>query len=313
LILFNILLEGRGFMTYYKFNRKEQHFEKNVKELLIPEYPITITLQITRKCNLRCIYCSETGDYKELNLNELEILIKNLIGVNRIIVAGGEPTLRSDLIDILKICRDNFEVVVLATNATKISSHFAKKIASHVDYVDVTIDGPRNIHNIIRGQYDDIIQGIWNLNTANIEFSIVTVLLSNNEESLPFIGQIVDTLGAKKWKILSPIPKGRGKSIINRKLNSNDILNIYNLLKDLKEKYGWKTRITITDWSRINEGHALLIHPNGDIVASPVWSNSSCISYVGNIMKENIQAIWSKYQYKENHLKKYIENTLLVC
>jgi len=300
-------------MSKIEFDYNQEHFYLKGKKVEIPKYPLTVTLQITRRCNLHCIYCSESNFIRDPSLDEISKMIKNLNGVNRIIISGGEPLLRRDLFSILDMCKNNFDVVAMASNAVNIDLEIAKRLSKYVNYVDVTIDGPRNIHNRIRGSYDKVISGLWNLKKAGLEFSIVMVLLKENKEYVSYVAQIADTLGAKKLKILSPVPKGRGKTIISKRLSSIEIRKLFDDLKKKKEIFGWNVRITLTDWKNIKEGHALLVHPNGDVVASPVWSRKSCIEYIGNVMKENIKEIWAKYPYKENHVKKYIEKTLMVC
>jgi len=112
---------------------------------------------------------------------------------------------------------------------------------------------------------------------------------------------------------LSPIPKGKGKAVVSKRLTSQEIKKLFENLKNQKKEFGWQVRITLTDWEKIKEGHALLVHPNGDVVASPVWSKEGCIHYVGNILEEGISEIWKKYPYKKNHVKKYVEKSLMVC
>lgn len=300
-------------MSNINFDYKWQHFYLEGEKVVVPEYPLTVSLQITRKCNLHCIYCSESEYIPELSLEDIKTIVRNLNGVSRIIISGGEPTLREDFFSIIDICKNNFNIVAIAANAINFDLGVATKLSKFINYADITIDGPRDIHNKIRGSYDKIIQGLWNLKRAGVEFSIVMVLLKENKDYVSYVAQISDTLGAKKLKILSPIPKGRGKDIVSERLSSVEIRELFNELKNKKETMGWNVRITLTDWENINEGHALLIHPNGDVVASPVWSKEPCIEHVGNLLKENIKEIWAKYPYKENHVKKYIEKTLWVC
>lgn len=304
---------GIRMVNMIDFNRDEQHFYLKGDELVLPDCPLTVTLQITRRCNLNCIYCSESGFISDPSFEEIEKMIENLQGVNRIIISGGEPILRSDLFSILQLCREKFNIVAMASNATNIDVEIAKELSKYVDYIDVTIDGPRNIHNLIRGSYDKITQGIWNLKQASVEYSLVMVLLDENKDYISYVVQIADVLGAKKLKILSPIPKGRGKDIVSKRLTSLEIKELFNELVTKKNNMGSSVRITLTDWEQIREGHALLVHPNGDVVASPVWSKKGCIAHVGNILKEPIDMIWKQYPYKENHVNKYIEKTLMVC
>ncbi len=243
--------------------------------------------------------------------NALQILEK-LKGVNRIIISGGEPLLHQDLLPILKACRERFEVVAMATNAVLMTPEIAGQIVKYVDYFDIIIDGPRKIHNNIRGKYDEIIQGIINLKNANGSFSIVTVLFEDNKDVIDTVLTIADTFGAEKLKILSPIPKGKGIAIASERLDSCAIDEVFQKLKSIKEQYGIHTKIVMTDWDKIKEGHAILIHPDGTVVASPVWSKEGCIDIIGNINESSIEDLWKKYPYKENHIKKYIEKTMKV-
>ncbi len=294
-------------MKNFTFSPKYQHFSFIGTELTIPDYPLTVTLQITRKCNLRCIYCSESDYIQDPSLEDIFKIIKNLNGVPRIIISGGEPTLRKDLIPILKECRKNFDIVAMASNGT----HIRKEIIDYLDYLDVTIDGPRKIHNVVRGSYEDTIAGIWKLKEYNQDFSIVMVLLEQNKKSVSYIAHLADFIGAKKLKILCPIPKGRGKNLVQNNISSEEIISMAKDLEIYKNEFGWNVHISLTIWEQIGEGHAILIHPNGDLVASPVWSKEGCLDHIGNILNENITNLWMKYPYKSNHVNKYIETSLI--
>jgi len=299
------------------FDGREHHFYVSPKARLKAnelKFPLSISLQVTRTCNLNCVYCSEVGDIPTPSLNTTKKMISNLIGVERIILTGGEPLMRDDLIEIAKHAKQSqFNIVSIATNAVLIKPEFAKDLASFVDYVDVTIDGPRKIHNKIRGEYDAAMSGIRKLQDAQVAFSIVTVLFRENVDSILHICQIADVLGAKKLKILPPIVKGRGKNVLSKLLSPNELLDTFQKIRLEKERNGWTPRITLTDWEKVGEGHALLVHPNGDVVASPVPSEKDCIEVIGNILEEKIKSIWKRYSYKRNHLNKYIEKTLYVC
>ena len=141
----------------------------------------------------------------------------------------------------------------------------------------------------------------------------MTVLYRENVDSILHICQIADALGAKKLKIVPPIDKGKGKNVISELLSSDELLDTFQKIRFEKERNGWMPRMTLTDWNKVGEGHAILVHPNGDVVASPVPSKESCVQVLGNILEENIESIWERYPYKENHLNKYIEKTLYVC
>jgi len=89
-----------------------------------------------------------------------------------------------------------------------------------------------------------------------------------------------------------------------------DALTAY--LRREKERNGWRVRITISDWTRIGQGHAILVEPDGRAIASPVWEHPDCLLPFGNLAEEDMEDLWQKYPYKENHMNKYLENTLIV-
>ncbi len=297
-------------MKFFKFNFDQRYFKGNLPNLL--KFPLTMTLQVTRKCNLKCIYCSENAPLSEPSTRELNQIIHKLRKVKRIIVSGGESLMRRDIFSILKKLKKDKHIIGLATNATLITHEIASHLKGIVDYVDITIEGPRNIHNSIRGNYDDILKGIFNLKNAGVDYSFVTVLLPQNLDYLRDICQIIDVLGGKKHKILTPIPKGRGKEIYSKIKDNYNLNKLYKELKCLKENLGWKQRITLTDWKRIGEGHALLIHPDGWVVESPIFSNDSGINFIGNLHNEELKSIWKKFTHKKAHYQKYLEKNLYV-
>lgn len=297
----------------YSYDKDKHCFiqESTGQELPLP---MSVTLQVTRKCNLECVYCSEDEQLKEYPLSTVKAMIENLTGVNRVIVSGGEPTLRKDLVEILAHLQEKrFPVIAIATNATRINKDLAAAMKPFLTYADVTIDGTPENHNKIRGQFDNVISGIRNLIDEGIDVSLVNVLLSDNKSDIIDVCQRADDLGAKKLKILSPIRKGRGTQVLSHGLASAELLEVFALIKAAKKERGWRVKVTITDWDLVEEGHAVLIHPDGDIVASPVPSQPACIMKFGNILQEHIGDAWKRYPYVKNHYRKYFEDSLLVC
>lgn len=298
----------------FEFDSATHRFVKKVDQKFELDLPMSVTLQITRRCNLECIYCSEDLQLKEYDTEVVKKMIDNLTGVNRIIVSGGEPTLRKDLAEILHyIKKCGFPTIAMATNATAITKDLAIRLKPVLDYADVTIDGTPTVHNKIRGQFDLVYRGIRNLIEAGVDVSLVNVLMTDNKADLVDVCQMADDLGARKLKILSPIRKGRGAQILSHGINSEELSETYSLIKNEKSKRKWNVRITLTDWNVVSEGHAILVHPDGDIVASPVPSEVMCIKKFGNILDEHISSAWKRYPYIQNHARKYFEDSLLVC
>lgn len=297
------------------FNDKDQHFEHKGTEdidalVASMNLPLSLTFQLTRGCNLRCIYCSEPPGIRTRKYEEMLTMIDKLSGMRRIILSGGEPMLYKRFWDILEYTRPRFEKVVLSTNATRITRENVERLKGLVDYIDITVDGPRKQHDSIRGNYEAVMRGLIHVASAGIPFSTICVYLPGNKNAVHYICQTGDALGAIKVKVLTPIPKGRSVDIFSDFVTGDQITQLRSYLAEEKEKNGWKIRITITDWMKVGQGHAILVEPDGRMIASPVWDHEDCVFPFGNLAKSTAQELWQAYPYKENHLKKYLEHTL---
>ncbi|MBT9137084.1 MAG: putative mycofactocin radical SAM maturase MftC [Firmicutes bacterium] len=297
------------------FDDKQQHFvhkgNEQVDEMVSSMHlPLSLTFQLTRGCNLRCIYCSEPPGIRTRKYEEMIAMLDKLSGMRRIILSGGEPMLYKRFWAILEYARGKFEKVVLSTNGVYITRENVMRLKELVDYIDITIDGPRRQHNGIRGNYDAVLKGVVHVASAGVPFSIICVYLPGNKDAIHYICQTGDALGAIKVKILTPIPKGRSINIFADFVTGDDIAKLKAYLAEEKQRNDWKIRITITDWMKVGEGHAILIEPDGRLIASPVWTHEDCVLPVGNLHQSSAEELWKAYPYKGNHLKKYLEHTL---
>ncbi len=111
-------------------------------------------LVVTNRCDLNCWYCffyaGRVGYVYEPTLEQIEEMVKILVNekpvkCNAIQLTGGEPTLRDDLIDIIKICKKyGVDHVQLNTNGIRLSKdlEFAKKVkAAGVNTLYLSFDG----------------------------------------------------------------------------------------------------------------------------------------------------------------------------
>jgi len=110
-----------------------------------------IRLSITDVCNFKCGYCLPNGYQKDKSDNrkflssvEIERLAKGLsgLGVCKIRLTGGEPTVRKDFFDIVKILKNKTGIkkTVITTNGYRLDK-IANQIAeSGLDGINISID-----------------------------------------------------------------------------------------------------------------------------------------------------------------------------
>ncbi|WP_396231017.1 radical SAM protein, partial [Frankia sp. EI5c] len=83
--------------------------------------PLSVILQVTKRCNFDCSFCSETLQEPDPTLAALERVRDNLAGVPRVFLSGGEPLLRRDIVDVVDMFAGT--VIGLPTNATRGLQH----------------------------------------------------------------------------------------------------------------------------------------------------------------------------------------------
>ncbi|MFH1854167.1 MAG: radical SAM protein [Candidatus Omnitrophota bacterium] len=139
-------------------------FLSNFKRL---SFPFKCSLAITYRCNMHCKMCNiwRKPERKELDVEEIDRFFKNAPDFSWVGITGGEPFLRDDIVDIIEaIVRRSRRLctVHIATNgflADRIRSTIGKVRKRHKDLelvFTVSIDGPPDIHDFIRG-----VNGVW--------------------------------------------------------------------------------------------------------------------------------------------------------
>ncbi len=267
--------------------------------------PLSVILQITRRCHLDCSFCSEPEPIPDPSLQELTRMRDNLAGVPRVFLSGGEPLIRTDFLQILELFYEQF-LVGVPTNALA-SRRLARAMKDRVRFVNVGLDGPRRITSALRGDYDKIMQGILRFRDAGIPLSLTCVVLRSNLPYVPFTAQIADVIGATKLKLVYPVEKGNAMSLPREEfLPPESALQLRDELTQLKAECGWGVTITLTPWTTETEGYSLLVYPDGRAFAWPVFDAPDKVLPVGSLLTDTAEELWSKYPFKLNHVRTYL-------
>ena len=153
-----------------------------------------ITLSKTNVCNFKCGYCLPNGyqidksdNRKFLHLEEIRRLAKVLskLGVCKIRLTGGEPTVRKDFFEIVKILKNEAAIkkVVITTNGYRLDEKAQMLVNSGLSGINISIDSlDRNIFKTITGhdRLPEILRGIKNLQDLNFDNIKINAVLLNN-------------------------------------------------------------------------------------------------------------------------------------
>ena len=152
-----------------------------------------IRLSITDVCNFKCGYCLPNGyqidksdNRKFLHLEEIRRLARvfSKLGVQKIRLTGGEPTVRKDFFDIIKILKNEAGIkkVVITTNGYHLDEKAKRLVDSGLNGINISIDSlDRNTFKNVTGhdRLSEILKGIQNLQDLNFENIKVNAVLLN--------------------------------------------------------------------------------------------------------------------------------------
>ncbi len=109
------------------------------------------------RCNCRCVMCDiwRIRQVREITAADLAPHMASLreLKVRWVVFSGGEPLMHSDLSALARMLRREGIRTTLLTAGLTLERH-AAQIAEGMDDVIVSLDGPREIHDRIRGVPD---------------------------------------------------------------------------------------------------------------------------------------------------------------
>ncbi|MFZ5476060.1 MAG: radical SAM protein [Myxococcota bacterium] len=142
-----------------------------VRSLAPPDW---LSVNLTLRCNLKCVMCTTCYDAPELTTREVLDLVDQACawGVKVFNPLGGEAFIRHDLEEILAHATRKGMFVTLTTNATLITPPRAARVAAIPPenlHVNVSVDGLEGPHDEVRGKgsFRRALAGYRNLRAAD--------------------------------------------------------------------------------------------------------------------------------------------------
>ncbi len=179
-----------------------------------------LILSLTCRCNLHCRYCYQAAGPHGLDMSETIVdQALNLADNGQPIliqISGGEPTLLPEIIE--RICNQSqlFKTrphLALQTNGTLLTPSLVRLFKKFNVRIGVSIDGPPDIQEELRGQASATLQGLKLLEEAGVEFRVTTVVSGENVLSLDRLALLLAAFSNCRGIGLDLlIDKGRGSN-----------------------------------------------------------------------------------------------------
>jgi cyclic pyranopterin phosphate synthase len=185
------------------FNRRHlyrcaEHFMSNILQDRHNRVISYLRISITDRCNFRCTYCLPADGVEWLPHDEVlsyeEIArvaqVGSTLGLSKIRITGGEPTVRKDLPKLIAMLRaiSGIEEISLTTNVARLGVLAAPLKAAGLDRVNISLDTLQRekMKTISRRDfYDDVMAGIEAAiqnDFAPLKFNCVAMRGVNDDE-----------------------------------------------------------------------------------------------------------------------------------
>jgi len=154
--------------------------------------PYSMTFILTHRCNFRCAYCDipDAAGF-EMSAAQFQGAIDELAaaGTSRASFSGGEVLLRDDALAIVGHARRRGLFTSMNTNGWLVEERIAE-IAEVLDMMVVSIDGPAEVHDLVRRRrrsYERVLGAIAAARARGIAVATITVVSAQNRHVVPEI------------------------------------------------------------------------------------------------------------------------------
>ena len=205
--------------------------------------------ETTSGCNLRCIHCRrldvpDQPSPQDLTTDQAKDLINELSSFGKpvLILSGGEPLLRRDILGIASYAKHAGLAVGMATNGTLVNENIAREIRdSGIHYASVSLDGAiSRTHDIFRGagSFEKALRGFSHLREAGIKVQINLTVTRGNVREVSETYDLAARLGACALYLFLLVPVGCGEEIADSEMLSSDEVERWLEWVDEKDKSG---------------------------------------------------------------------------
>ncbi|UNC92830.1 radical SAM/SPASM domain-containing protein [Candidatus Contubernalis alkaliaceticus] len=225
----------------------QKHYLENGINIQKVNSPIMIAVDVTNKCNLRCVHCfnnSGEGSRNEMTDDELIELMDQIIELAPLCVCicGGEPLLRPVIYYLIEKLSGNVGTINMVSNGYYIDDTVAKKLVdSGLKLLQISIDGTTSMQHDtlrgIRGSFDKAVRAVQY--ARQNELKVVTSLVPNklNHEYIEEYLDRCKEMGVSEVRMMPFIPMGRGSTAETLLLDGDDYVVLQQKILKKKQQY----------------------------------------------------------------------------
>ncbi len=188
--------------------------------------PLTISWNLTKRCNLACVHCyieasAKAKTERELTPDQCLTVLDQIAKVHPeafLILTGGEPLLRPDLFHLIRRATDIGFYCVLGSHGGLLDESVVHRLKeSGLKGVGVSVDAVEaEAHDKfrgIRGAWQKTMNGITVMRKLDLDFLVETTVTPHNVDEIEQIADLSAEVGSKAFNLFFLVPTGRGASL----------------------------------------------------------------------------------------------------
>lgn len=258
--------------------------------------PLVISFEVTHSCTCNCLHCDRGGSIEEedvLEPSHYADLVSSL-RPSVVQVSGGEPLLRTDVVDIVKAIKTHasgLPHVILVTNGSLLNEeNYAELKEAGTDRFSVSLDFPNEKHDEFRrhpGLYAHLKETIPRL--AGLGYGDIALNAAITRDNMPYLIDLAHQ--AEEWGVhisysaYGVLRTGDPRFLISSEEDVNRLQRTIHTLMQLKKERGGILNSTYTlmkTYEFFRDGHVpncnagrrfLVVRPNGGLIPCSMRSH----------------------------------------
>lgn len=275
------------------------------------DYPLMATIELTHRCNLRCIHCYiEQDQHPGPSTDTVKDWLRQLndFGVLFVTFTGGEITTRRDWLELTRYARELGFAVRLKTNGVAISEQEARKLAElAVFFVDVSLfAASAEVHDSITkvpGSWKATVSAISHLRAREVNVFVAIPVMRVNVGELEATLNLTEKLGCNKLvgsRIHETLDAERDNCDIQPLQCDHDATVATTVCHGaarakLKHKLDFDN---LTAWPCLDNKGGLYIRANGELRHCPILPLS-----FGSVIDRPIEDVWRNSSARKELLR----------
>ncbi len=289
-------------------------FEPVAYDFSYTKLPILAEIAVTYRCNNRCAFCyvpEESGRRKrrELPAKKLKAIIDIFTTEAQVpffSFTGGEPLVRNDIETLTEYAAAKGLTVNLVSNGTLCTKERARALKkAGLASAQISIEAPgAGLHDMLvgrQGAFAETLEGIQQLQQADIPVQTNTTLNRENKEAILLMPTFLQSIGIRRFAVNLFIPAGAGKGHPELFLSYSDAAPYIGRLEREARRLGmtffWYSPTPYCIFNPLAEGlgNKSCAAADGLLSVSPSGDLLPCSSYaepIGNLLRDDFETIW---------------------